>query len=224
MTESATGITAVGIMAVGFAAQLFFSARILVQWILSERARRVLSPAAFWVLSLCGSYLMCLYGWLRHDFAIILGQFISYYIYLWNLHSKGILPRLHVLLRAVLLLTPLAAVAAVLSGGPGEVVGSLFRNRDIPLWLIVFGSAGQVIFTMRFIYQWFYSYRRHESVLPAGFWIISLVGSMTIVSYGIMRSDIVLIVGQSFGLVAYVRNLLIGHRSKSSRSSKSSKP
>ena len=201
------------ILAVGFGAQLFFSSRILVQWILSERARRVLSPAAFWVLSLCGSYLMCLYGWLRCDFSIVLGQFISYYIYLWNLWLKGLFGRIHIVFRAILLLTPVVAVCAVLSDAQ-SVVDNLFRNDAVPMWLLLFGSAGQVVFVMRFIYQWYYSYRRHESVLPAGFWLISLVGSLTIVSYGLMRGDLVLIVGQSFGLVAYIRNLWIGRRGK----------
>ena len=37
------------IYAIGFLAQAFFSARILIQWILSERAHRVVSPSAYWV-------------------------------------------------------------------------------------------------------------------------------------------------------------------------------
>ena len=78
------------ILAIGFLAQIFFSARILIQWILSERAKKVTSPSIFWILSIAGSYLLCLYGWLKDDFAIILGQFISYYIYLWNLKIKNI--------------------------------------------------------------------------------------------------------------------------------------
>ena len=97
------------IFAIGFLAQAFFSARILLQWALSERAGRVLSPGAFWVLSLAGSYLFFVYGWLRDDFAIILGQFISYYIYIWNLREKAIW--FHILrpCRWVLGLTPFAA-------------------------------------------------------------------------------------------------------------------
>lgn len=201
------------ILSIGFLAQAFFSARILVQWILSERARRVLSPSIFWVLSLAGSYLLCLYGWLRDDFSIILGQFISYYIYLWNLNAKGLWKRVPAVARYALLLLPVAAVIGV-ARDMDAVVASLFRNEDIPVWLIVYGSAGQVIFTLRFVYQWLYSHRMHESQFPAGFWIISLVGSLTIVSYGCIRQDIVLIVGQSFGLVAYIRNLIIGHRAK----------
>ena len=77
------------VYAIGFLAQAFFSARILIQWILSERAKRVVSPTAYWVCSLAGSYLLFVYGWLRDDFAIILGQMVSYYIYLWNLNAKG---------------------------------------------------------------------------------------------------------------------------------------
>ena len=204
------GLTTVAVMAIGFTAQIFFSARILVQWIMSERAHHVLSPSVFWVLSIAGSYLLCIYGWLRSDFSIVLGQFISYYIYLWNLHLKGIWERVPLYLKAILVLTPVVALGFALTEADA-VAESFFRNEDIPLWLLVFGSAGQVIFTLRFVYQWAYSYRCHSSVLPAGFWIISLVGSLTIVSYGFIRLDPVLIVGQSFGIVAYIRNLCIGH-------------
>ena len=49
------------------------------------------------------------------------------------------------------------------------------------------------------------------SVLPGGFWLISLFGSLLIIIYGIMRLDIVLIIGQTFGSIAYMRNLWIGH-------------
>lgn len=202
----------IALLSIGFAAQLFFSARILVQWILSERARRVLSPTVFWVLSIAGSYLLCIYGYLRNDFSIVLGQFISYYIYLWNLHIKGAWSRLHVVFKAVLLLTPVAALILVLNDAE-TLFNNFFHNAVIPPWLVVYGSMGQIIFTMRFIYQLAYSYRGKESVLPAGFWVISLVGALTIVSYAIVRCDPVLIVGQSFGIAAYTRNLCIWHKS-----------
>jgi lipid-A-disaccharide synthase-like uncharacterized protein len=201
--------TSISVLAVGFLAQAFFSARILAQWILSERARKVLSPSIFWVFSIAGSYLLCLYGWLRQDFAIVLGQFIAYYIYLWNLRAKGLWVRLPLWLRGVLLATPVLAIAFVCSHA-GEFVAGFLQNEEVPLWLVLFGSVGQVLFTCRFIYQWWYSRRHGESVLPAGFWWLSLVGSLSIVTYGLIRQDIVLIVGQSFGLVAYVRNLMIG--------------
>ena len=196
------------ILAIGFLAQVFFSARIIVQWIMSERAHRVLSPSAFWVFSIAGSYLLFIYGWLRSDFAIILGQFVSYFIYLWNLRAKGIWATLPLWLKGILLFTPLFVVIRVGADALGFVT-RFFCNEGVPLWMLLFGSAGQVLFTLRFVVQWLHSRALGESQLPASFWIISLVGSLIIVSYGIMRQDLVLIVGQSFGLVAYVRNLCI---------------
>lgn len=204
------------ILAIGFTAQGFFSARILVQWILSERARRVLSPSVFWVFSIAGSWLLCIYGWLRADFAIVLGQFLSYYIYMWNLKMKGLLDRTPDIIRLVLLLTPIAAVSMMLTDAHA-IERMFFRNTDIPAWMLVYGSTGQVLFTLRFVWQWYYSRRSGASVLPAGFWAMSIAGASLIVSYGIMRHDPVLITGHSFGLAAYVRNLMIGHKTIKSK-------
>lgn len=198
------------VFAIGFIAQAFFSARILIQWILSERAKQVVSPAAYWVCSLAGSYLLFVYGWLRDDFAIILGQMVSYYIYLWNLNAKGIWSRISPVLRVVLMFTPLLAVAGI-ARNASHFFDTFMLNDEIPTGLLLFGSAGQLVFSLRFVYQ-YYSARRHESVLPAGFWALSLLGSSMIVIYGALRLDPVLILGQSVGFVAYTRNLLIGRK------------
>lgn len=201
------------ILSIGLLAQALFSARILFQWILSEKAKQVVSPAIFWILSIAGSYLFCLYGWFRHDFSIILGQFISFYIYLWNLAEKGIWSKVPRLLQLLLLFTPVVAGGWMLHDAEAFVQNFL-RNDKVPLWLLVFGSMGQIIFTLRFVYQWAYSFHYKKSLLPAGFWIISLVGSLVIVIYGIIRHDVVLILGQSVGFVAYSRNLMIGYRTR----------
>ncbi|MDO4160620.1 MAG: lipid-A-disaccharide synthase N-terminal domain-containing protein [Prevotellaceae bacterium] len=201
------------VMAIGFAAQAFFSARIIVQWVMSERARRVLSPSLFWVLSLFGSYLLCIYGWLRSDFAIVFGQFISYYIYLWNIRVKGLWASVPLIVQAVVMITPVAAAATIAFGSDGWYA-RFFDNGDVPMWLLIYGSAGQMLFTLRFIYQYLYSRARHKSQLPIGFWIISLTGALLIVTYAIVRKDIVLIVGQSFGIVAYTRNICIIHNER----------
>ena len=199
------------ILAIGFLAQGFFSARILVQWILSEKARKVLTPTVFWVLSIMGSWLLCLYGWLRQDFAIVLGQFFSYYVYLYNLRLKGVFGKIPLIFRILLLVTPIAAILLGI-GDAGAFIDEFFRNENIQLWLLVFGSFGQILFTLRFIYQMWYSSRKGESVLPPTFWWISLIGSSCIILYGVIRHDPVLIIGQSFGFVAYIRNLMIGYR------------
>lgn len=198
---------------IGFGAQLFFTARTLLQWVLSEKEKKVSSPSTYWVFSVLGAWLMFLYGVLRNDFSIILGQIISYYVYLWNLDAKGIWARLGIAIRATLLVTPVIAAVFLLKDMT-VFLSEFLRNDDIPLALVIFGSAGQIIFMLRFLYQWAYSKKKHESVLPAGFWVISLIGSGIIITYGIFRKDPVLILGQSFGFVAYCRNLMIWHSSK----------
>ena len=199
------------IYVIGFLAQVFFSARILLQWILSERAKKVISPAIFWQLSIVGSYLLFVYGWLRDDFAIILGQIISYYIYIWNLDKKHQWKKLPFIIRTLLLLTPVAAILYMLKDA-SAFVDQFFRNEKIPFWLLIYGSMGQIIFTLRFVYQWIYSKRKDESLLPIGFWVISLLGALIIVSYAIYRRDPVLILGQSTGLIAYSRNIYLSRR------------
>ena len=208
------------IFALGFLAQGFFSARIIVQWIISEREKRVVSPVLFWVFSIAGSYLFFVYGFLRNDFAIMLGQVISYYIYMWNLRIKGVWttlapdgskvpnPLWKNVLQVILLITPVLGVGYILSDF-SEFKRQCLQNDNIPILLVIYGSLGQIIFTLRFIYQFFYSKSRNESHLPAGFWIISLVGCAVIVSYAIIRKDPVLALGQSIGFVSYSRNLML---------------
>lgn len=201
-------VSSLYVYAIGFLAQGFFSARMLIQWILSERARRVVSPNAYWLCSLAGSVLLFVYGWLRDDFAIIFGQLISYYVYIWNLGAKGVWQRVPGLVRLMVAAVPLAAVVLMLRDVPA-FVGSFFHNSAVPPLLLVWGSAGQVVFTLRFVYQWLYSRRRHESLLPVGFWVVSLVGSAVIVSYGVFRLDPVLVLGQSVGFFTYSRNIAL---------------
>lgn len=196
------------ILLVGLSAQLLFSIRTLVQWIASEKAKKVLSPVLFWQLSLLASFIFCMYGWLRNDFAIVLGQLISYYIYIWNLKIENNWQQLNAGVRFLAYAMPIAALLYVCSDIQASY-DKLFNQTDLPLSLILFGSIGQLIFVFRFIYQWWYSSQIRRSVLPFKFWLISLVGASIIFTYGIIRFDIVLMLGQSFGLVVYIRNMIL---------------
>lgn len=201
----------IGMYVIGLIAQVFFSARMLIQWVLSEKQKRVVSPVLYWVFSLIGAYLLCIYGWLRNDFSIILGQFISFYVYIWNLNDKGLWNRLPNVIRILLIITPIAAALFALNDFP-SFINSFFQDEDIPLWLIAFGSIGQIIFTLRFVYQWYYSRKVGESVLPVGFWIQSLIGSLMILTYAIIRLDPILILSQSTGFIVYTRNIMLGRK------------
>lgn len=74
----------------GFAAQLMFTARFLVQWIASERARQSVMPVAFWYFSLAGGVMLLTYALWRRDPVFILGQALGVVIYarnLWFIHA-----------------------------------------------------------------------------------------------------------------------------------------
>lgn len=71
---------------IGFCGQALFSARFLIQWIVSERARRSIVPTAFWLFSLGGGATLLAYAIHREDPVFIAGQAGGLLIYLRNLH------------------------------------------------------------------------------------------------------------------------------------------
>ena len=74
---------------------------------------------------------------------------------------------------------------------------------------IILGLAGQLMFSARFLVQWIASEKRKKSVVPVSFWFLSLFGSFLLLIYAIYRKDIVFTLGQLFGFIVYIRNLLI---------------
>ena len=80
-------------------------------------------------------------------------------------------------------------------------------------WLVL-GFAGQACFFSRFLVQWIASERKGESTIPVVFWVLSIVGSLTLLAYSIHRNDPVFIAGQSVGFVVYTRNLALIRRKR----------
>ncbi len=193
---------------IGFSAQILFSGRLLVQWILSEKNRRIITPSLFWKLSLFASFLLFVYGYLRDDFAIMLGQSLTYYIYIRNLQLQGEWQKAPKLLQIFLLVFPILIVIFAYNNGEYDL-NNLFHNENIPLWLLILGIVSQVIFTFRFIYQWLVSEKTKTSQLPVGFWLLSVIGASLILTYAIFRKDPVLFVGHIAGLAIYIRNIFI---------------
>lgn len=79
MSDTALWIT------IGLAGQALFSARFIIQWLASEKARRSVVPKAFWYFSLAGSAVLLAYAIHRVDPVFILGQAAGFAIYLRNL-------------------------------------------------------------------------------------------------------------------------------------------
>ena len=79
---------------------------------------------------------------------------------------------------------------------------------------LVIGFVGQILFASRFIYQWIYSERKGKSLIPVGFWYLSIFGGLGLLAYAISRKDPVIILGQSFGIFIYLRNLILVYKKK----------
>lgn len=69
----------------GLVAQLLFTARFLVQWISSERAGKSVVPMAFWFFSMGGGLMTLIYGIVKREPVIILGQGLATIIYIRNI-------------------------------------------------------------------------------------------------------------------------------------------
>ena len=196
------------IYSIGLIAQLLFSLRLLVQWLFSEKENKVVTPILFWIVSLIASFLFFIYGYLRNDFVIMLGQFITYYIYIRNLQLQNQWNRLQKGIQIVFINFPLIVLLITFLRGEFDF-SQLFNQDFIHIWLLALGIVSQLIFTLRFIFQWIISEKNKFSQLPNTFWILSIVGSVLILIYSIFRKDPILFIGHAFGIIIYCRNLII---------------
>lgn len=201
------------IYSIGFLAQFLFSARMLLQWIKSEAVGRVVSPTLFWWFSIGGALLMITYGMLREDVVIIAGQILLYYIYIRNLMLKRAWPEKITGFTFLMVALPfMLATGLSLTGIIG--IEPLLRNEEISLPLLIWGGISTTLFSFRFFYQWISSEQSDNSIFPLGFWIISIIGCLMLLTYGILRRDPVVILGQAFSTIIYSRNIILLKRAE----------
>ncbi len=75
-----------------------------------------------------------------------------------------------------------------------------------PVWATI-ALVGQMVFGGRFILQWIVSEYKKRSHVPTSFWIISLIGSLILLSYSIHIKNPVFMLGFSLNTLIYIRNL-----------------
>lgn len=86
---------------------------------------------------------------------------------------------------------------------------NLLRNLssgEMTAWT-VFGLTANACFASRFILQWYISERKRQSVVPLGFWYLSLVGGVMMLVYTIHVGKLPLVLGAMFTPVIAARNL-----------------
>jgi lipid-A-disaccharide synthase-like uncharacterized protein len=80
-----------------------------------------------------------------------------------------------------------------------------------------FGILAQFVFAARFLVQWIASEKAERSVIPVGFWFLSIGGGLMTLVYGFARRDLVIIMGQAFSIFIYARNLVLIARERNRR-------
>lgn len=100
---------------------------------------------------------------------------------------------------------------------PDPAASGLFDTLNpehIPWAWLMLGFTAQAMFSARFLVQWIISERARESIVPTLFWWLSIGGGGLLLTYALLRADPVIALGQSVGLIVYVRNLVLIRRKR----------
>jgi len=207
----------------GFLSSLAFASRFIVQWLYSEREGASVVPRSFWQLSLIGNTLLLCHAFFQMQYHVSLIQTANAIISWRNLNlmqaktsSWTFRTVLLLLLSALISMTTAYILQGYILG-----VNTLywFRIPDTPwtdpaqfavhpYWHSV-GFIGLNLFASRFWVQWFFAEKAGKSYLGSSFWVISLFGDLLCLSYFFIIRDPVNLIGPLFGLVPYLRNLIL---------------
>jgi lipid-A-disaccharide synthase-like uncharacterized protein len=89
------------------------------------------------------------------------------------------------------------------------MINYITNLTNIEIIFLIIGFGGQALFASRFIVQWLYSEKIGKSSIPISFWYLSIFGGLSLLCYAIYRQDPVIILGQTFGIFIYLRNLIL---------------
>jgi lipid-A-disaccharide synthase-like uncharacterized protein len=182
----------------------FFS-RFLLQWRLSEKAGRPVAPRAFFWLSLFGALALGVYAFHAGEPILLAGYALTILIYARNLWLRD----------GRALLSPASAMVAGLAVLGALVILESFELRELRAgsrpWLLV-GGVGQLVWSARFVVQWWASERTGASHFPRSFWWLSLVGNGLLLAYALHLGDAPFVLGFLIGPFVQVRNLMLAYR------------
>lgn len=194
----------------GWIGNACFFSRFLVQWALSERARRSLTPEVFWRLSLLGTVCWIVYSSQQDNYVLLVGFVLNGSIYarnLWMQRRSG-----------TRTLTPRLAALIALASVIGLVAGALWNldaDPEASVAWVVCAAVGQAIWSARFVVQWWHSERAGESHFPPTFWWLSLAGNALLLAYALHLGDPIFIAAFVPGPLVQVRNLMLQRRAAS---------
>jgi lipid-A-disaccharide synthase-like uncharacterized protein len=217
----------------GFLSSLAFTARFLVQWIYSEIKQQSLVTQLFWKLSLTGNFFLMIHSIIQGQFHVAFIQTCNGVISWRNLNlmqpsSQQCRWQVTLIIMGIAL-SFLVLVFSLQAFWLSDGIEGWFR---VPVWIgqeadhaqvelawHLLGFGGLVLFNSRFWIQWWIAEKHKTSVLSPSFWWMSLIGDIFCLSYFLRMGDLVNIVGPAFGLIPYLRNLMLIYKpSKASKS------
>jgi len=202
----------------GYLSSIAFTARFLIQWVQSEKAGRSVVTPTFWNLSLIGNGLTVFHALIQLQYHLFIVQLINGCIAWRNLNlmnEKPMLFRPFSQLFAGCILVGTALFALSVEGGSWFRTPLHFWQQEVQslsLGWHLLGALGIFLFSARFWFQWWDAEKARESYLPEVFWWLSVAGGALSLVYFIVLRDPVNIVGPAFGLIPYIRNLILIRR------------
>lgn len=209
----------------GLLPTIFFTLRVVIQWLQSEKKKQSYSGPLFWKLSLAGNLLLALHYTVQVQFPFALIQGVNAVVSWRNLdllNTKkpySTAQSLGVLTCSLATVTLLFLLQSFLLIGELDWIRTpvkLFdhnREHHHIAWHL-FGTLGSGLFASRFWVQWWQAERSKRSELGASFWWLSIIGSTMSLVYFLHIGDTVSITLHSFGLIPYARNLVLMRRSR----------
>jgi len=68
----------------GLAAQGFFFFRLIIQWLRSEKEKKIIVPLSFWWLGIIGAIMLLVYAVIRRDLVFLITSILQLIIYYRN--------------------------------------------------------------------------------------------------------------------------------------------
>ena len=201
----------------GYLSTVAFGLRFFIQWLYSEVKGQSLVIRPFWWLSLVGNLLLLTHSLIQMQFHVSLVQAINAVISWRNLDlmkpgtgQKSLGFTLGLMALAIL------SVASFFIFTGQEWFHAPNATSPISMSWHILGLIGLILFSSRFVVQWWDAEWQHQSVLGLSFWSMSIAGGLLSILYFAELHDTVNLIGPSLGMIPYIRNfmLLIKHKSE----------
>lgn len=211
----------------GFLASLAFGGRFIIQWLQSEKAHKSVVPRSFWQISLLGNVLLLIHSFIQVQYHICVVQGFNAVISWRNLNlMQTKTPSISFRGVCSLLFGSIIAISLAFAIQDWWLMREFdwFRIPTAPwqstsitsvpfIWHIL-GTFAFLLFSSRFWIQWWFAEKAHTSYFPICFWWLSLVGAILSMAYFLRINDTVNLIGPLFGLIPYIRNLMLQPRAQ----------